>query len=225
MFFRTLAACFLAVTSLLTAAQEPPQLNVELIQEGVLENGSPVKYVKFSPSGSFKPGPGFLVCKHKNGALDINSVYIDADGTLKSEDGKDDVMFPMAGKLMENFEILLVAGTNQNDLQSLGGCSLVPFPAVVTDEAGHRIQMSEISTDNKHFVIVGSGYAPNETIRFTSRSGNEELSHDFKADSEGNFMFGESPAVIGMKGGTFTVTFTGADKNPLKLSHHWGEAP
>jgi hypothetical protein len=228
MFFRTLLAYLLAFASGLTAAQErnatpPPKLKYEMVQEEVLEDGSPVKYYKFFPAGSFKPGIGVLICRHMNGVFDDNIIYVDADGALKSFDGKDDVMFPLAGKKMECFEILLAVGTNEKDIQVLGTCTVVPFPAVATNEAGHRIEVEATNRDGKHFIINASGYAPGEKIQFSSRSGDEVLNHEIKADAAGQLSMGYDPSVLGMKGGTFTITFTTSDKKSLKLSHQWGD--
>jgi len=220
-FFLTLAA--LCMLDKEVQAIALPDLNYTLVQSVNPLDGEPSKYYKFSLAGKSTPSSGILLIKRMDGEFTDIPVFIDKEGIIRAPDKQNEAIIGMDGGYAEKFEVLLAASEKNQDAKPLAKCVIIPFPRIVQDDKGHKIELEAASPDGEHFLITGSGFKPNEQITFKSRSCNESGSVPLKIDAQGNFYISYDPAVIGKTVGPFEVTFCGENMQPLKMRHYWGK--
>lgn len=185
-------------------------------------DGEPSKYYKLSIPSKSISGPGVIIIVRMDGRFIDEPVFIDKEGVIRTPDGKDDIIVGMDGGYAEKFDILLAVSEKEKDLKPIAKCVIIPFPRIVHDKKGRKIELKASSSDGKQFLITGSGFKPNEQITFKSRSCNELITSPLKIDEQGNFFIIICPAVIGKIEGPFEVTFSGKGMEPMKILHYWG---
>lgn len=204
-----------------TAALE--ELNYTLFASKSPIDGEPSKYYKLSISSKPTPGPGIVIIRRMDGEFNDIPVFINKEGIIQLPDAINDAIFGMDGGYAEKFEVLLAASEKEKDFKPIAKCVIIPFPRIVQDDRGHKIELQAITSNGEHFSITGSGFRPNEQITMQSRSCNESLTFYLKTDEHGKFSFGFNPAVIGKTEGPFEVTFLAEDMKPMKMRHYWGK--
>lgn len=203
-----------------TAALE--ELNYTLFTSKSPIDGEPSKYYKLSISSKSTTGPGTVFIERMDGEFIDLPVFIDKKGIIRTSDRTDDAIIGMDGGYGERFKVLLVI-SEKKDFKPIAKCVIIPFPRIVQDDRGHKIELQAITSNGEHFSITGSGFRPNEQITMQSRSCNESLTFYLKTDEHGKFFFGFNPAVIGKTEGPFEVTFLAEDMKPMKMRHYWGK--
>lgn len=199
------------------------ELNYTLLTSKNPIDGEPSKYYKLSISSKSTSGPGAVFVERMDGEFIHIPVFIDKDGIIRTSDGINDAIIGMDGGYAEKFEVLLAASEKEKDFKPIAKCVIIPFPHIIQDDKGHKIELRTITSDGEHFSVTGSGFKPNEQITLKSRSCNESLTAPLKTDEQGKFFIGISPAVIGKTEGPFEVTFSGENMKPLKIRHYWGK--
>lgn len=204
-------------------AEALEELNYTLFTSKNPIDGEPSKYYKLSVSSKSTTGPGVVLVKRMDGEFIEMPVFIDKGGIIRTPDGINDAIIGMDGGYAERFEVLLVISENKKKIKPIAKCVIIPFPRIVSDDKGHKIELQAITSDGEHFSLNGSGFKPNEQITLKSRSCNELLTSPLKTDEEGKFFICLSPAVIGKIEGPFEVTFSGDNMKPLIMRHYWGK--
>lgn len=199
------------------------ELKYTLFLSEKLIGSEPSKYYTLTISSKSTSGSGVIFVKRMDGQFNETLVFIDKEGVIRTSDGKNEVIIGMDGGYAEKFEVLLVSSENKNDFKPIAKCVITPFPCIIQDDKGHKIELKAVTPDGKHFSITGSGFKPDEQITLKSRSCNESLTFPLKTDEQGGFFFGFNPAVIGKTEGPFEVTFLGENMKPMKMRHYWGK--
>ncbi len=198
-------------------------LNYELVKSLNPENGEPSKFYKLSFPGKTQPSLGVVIIKRMDDSFNDVPVFIEGDGTIWSVDKKEEGILGFDGGYGEKFEILLAAINKKDEATPLAKCVIIPFPRIVQDDKGHKIELQAASPDGCLFTVTGSGFIPKEKVSIASRSCDESMTFSVEVDDNGNFHLGTAPAVIGKTEGPFELVFTGKDMKPLKMRHYWGE--
>lgn len=198
------------------------ELNYTLFTSKNPIDGEPSKYYKLSISSKSTTGPGVVFIERMDEDFIDMPVFIDKEGIIRTSDGINDAIIGMDGGYGERFKVLLVV-PEKKDFKPIAKCVIIPFPRIVQDDGGHKIELQAITSDGEHFSITGSGFKSNGQITLKSRSCNESLTSPLKVDEEGKFFICLSPAVIGKTEGPFEVTFLAEDMKPMKMRHYWGK--
>lgn len=199
------------------------EINYTLFTSENPVEGEPSKYCTLSISSKPTPSYGIVVIKQMDGKFIDIPVFIDKTGMIRSLDGANDAMIGMDGGYGEKFEVLLAALKTEKDCKPIAKCTIIPFPLIVQDDKGHKIELEAVSSDGEHFLITVSGFKPNEAITMKSRSCHESGMFPLNTDIQGKISFGYNPAVKRKAEGPFEVTFFGENMKPLKIQHYWGK--
>lgn len=199
------------------------ELNYTLFTSKNPIDGEPSKYYTLSISSKSTHGPGVVFIERMDGKFNHTPVFINKEGIIRTSDGLYDAIIGMDGGYAEKFEILLTAFENEKDLKPIAKCMIIPFPRIVQDDKGHKIELEAITSDGEHFSFIGSGFKPNEQITLKSRSCNELLTSPLNTNEQGKFFVIISPAVIGKTEGPFEMIVSGEDMKTMNMRHYWGK--
>lgn len=198
-------------------------LSYECIKSLDPEDLEPSKIYRLSLSHPIDATSGIVIIKSMDGGFSNFPIYIEQNGRLMTENRVEEKLFGFNGGYAEKFEVLLAATKDNGDTKPLAKCVITPFPHMVQDDQGRKIELKAEDHMGYSFTIHGSGFHPNEKITVKSCSHNESASFPLDVDNQGNFVFGYNPAVVGKTEGSFKLTFSGKNIKPLKLQHYWGK--
>ena len=200
-------------------------LNYKFIQTLDYADNGISKFYKLSYPGKIKPSHGLISIKNIGGNFTHTPVYIAEGGMIWFNAHNETIegIFGFDGGYGEKFEILLTTMDTKGKVEPLAKCEIIPFPRIIQDAKGHRIELQAMTADGQSFLFIGSGFAPKEKLSFKSRSCHESLTHSVNVDNNGIFYMEYCPAIIGQNEGPFEVTFSGENMNPLKIRHYWGK--
>lgn len=97
---------------------------------------------------------------------------------------------------------------------------VVPDPILAKDK-GCSVEVVRVREDFSLALFRAKGFQPDEEIKYTSNSEEEEIKGSLKADSQGAFSITIGPVAKGKTKGTDKVDFKASGCSP-SVSYHWG---
>lgn len=207
------------------SAEKPLEiLNYELVKTVDSKNGKPAKYYKVSLNGPIKSTKGILTAKNMGGSTCDFPVFIEKDGTIwGSVEKKIPGIMGFDGGYGEKFELILSACDKNKTKIPLAKCEIIPFPFIIQDDEGHKIELKTVDRTGTAFELTGSGFVPKEQLIVKSRSCHESKTFPLEVNANGSFSMVCAPGVIGKTEGPFDFVFSGENMEPMSLQHYWGK--
>jgi hypothetical protein len=188
------------------------------------------KLIRYSVATSrlTKPGPYTLMLwdiQTNAPVIAFQDVKLDANGTLRcTQKSKACPGGGPNGELVLGFtgmagqaRRLVLAGADKKPL-AMG--EVVPFPASGTDQSC-TIEAVLMRPDGSSVYVIGSGFEPDEAVKFESSSFDQSSNSDKTANGVGVITTMLSPFVKGHDEGKTVITMTGSKCHPT-TAFNWG---
>lgn len=204
-------------------------LKYELVHESKVSNleKDPSRIFVLSVDKVEAETPALLICQRLNKTNSKNPVLLKKNGQIVSPKNEF-FLFTSSAGYGEVFDMTLVKLNSNYTLpekvEILAECKFVPWPLILEDKAGHRIEILAIDIGGKSFFFKGTGYKPNESIEFISQSkGYQKKYEKLKADINGSFTGTYLPQMGDCESGPFELIFKDGNSSFLRLQHFWGK--